>query len=226
MHTHHHQVPHGHPHAHERSRDEQEHVHGLVDDSIIRSREGVAAVSTSLAVLLVTALIQVVIFGFVHSVSLLADIIHNFGDSLTALPLAAAFLLRNKRAEKYAGYFVVLTIFVSACIEGFESLNRIAHPVAIEHLYALIFAGIVGFVGNEITAAIRLRAGKHLESPALIADGHHARADGFVSLAVVVSAVFVAAGYPIADAIIGLIITAVILRITWHSYKTIAEVRS
>ncbi len=213
-----------HSHDHGHSHDEHGHTHGLIDPSIIRSKEGVKAVSLSLVVLLTTALIQGFVFFSTNSVSLLVDLIHNFGDALTALPLGAAFLLRSKRAEKYAGYFVVLTIFVSACVAGVEAIYRLVHPQSIMHLGALIAAGFVGFAGNEIAAFIRTRAGKRLNSPALIADGVHARADGLVSLSVVASGILVVLGLQIADPLIGLIMTFVILRITWQSYNTIKNV--
>lgn len=218
QHDHH---DHGHDHGH--SHEEHGHTHGLVDPSIIRSKDGVKAVSISLAVLLVTALIQALIFFSTNSVSLLVDLIHNFGDALTALPLAAAFLLRNKVAEKYAGYCVVLTIFVSACVAGVEAISRLIHPQSVEHLFALIVAGVVGFGGNEIAAFIRTSAGKRLHSPALIADGAHARVDGLVSLSVVATGILIALGLQVADPVIGLIMTFVILRITWQSYLTIRE---
>jgi cation diffusion facilitator family transporter len=208
-------------HKHEHGPDG--HTHGLTDKSILRSKEGVQAVSWSLAVLLTTAVVQAYILSLTSSISLLADVIHNFGDALTAIPLAAAFLLRNRTAEKYAGFLVVAVIFVSAGITAFEAFKRLAHPQSLEHLYILIAAGIIGFIGNEIAAFIRLRAGKHLHSPALIADGDHARVDGIVSLSVIVSAMLVASGFQIADPIIGLLVTFAILHITWQSYKTIKD---
>ncbi len=210
-------------HHEDHSHGEHGHSHGLVDESIIRSKEGVQAVSISLAILLATALIQIVIFFTTNSISLLADVIHNFGDALTAIPLAAAFLLHNRVAERYAGYFVVATIFVSACVAGFEAISRFIHPQPVMHLYALIAAGVIGFLGNEITAYIRLRAGKHLHSAALIADGNHARVDGLVSLSVVASGVLVAIGYQMADPLIGLLMALLIFRITWQSYETIRD---
>jgi cation diffusion facilitator family transporter len=197
------------------------HSHGLVDPSIKRSRAGVRAVSLSLAVLLVTALVQTAVFLTTSSVALLADLIHNFGDALTAIPLGVAFLMRSHRAEKASGYFVVVTIFVSACVAGGEAVARLINPQPLSHLGALAIAGVVGFAGNEIAAQIRLRAGKSLESPALVADGNHARADGYVSLAVVAAAGCAAAGLRIADPLIGLTITAVILRITVQSFRTV-----
>ncbi|MGH3991250.1 MAG: cation diffusion facilitator family transporter [Pseudonocardiaceae bacterium] len=197
------------------------HSHGLVHASIKRSRAGLRAVSLSLVVLLVTALVQVTVFVATSSVALLADVIHNFGDALTAVPLGAAFLLRSFKAEKRAGYFVVAAIFVSACVAAVESVIRLLNPQHIDHLPALALAGVIGFVGNEIAAQIRLRAGRNLNSPALVADGNHARTDGFVSLGVVASAAVVALGLDIGDPIIGLTITIVILRITWQSFQTV-----
>jgi cation diffusion facilitator family transporter len=197
------------------------HSHGLIDRSITRSRDGLRAVAISLAVLLVTALAQAAIFAATGSVALLADLIHNFGDALTAIPLGIAFVLRSSVAEKRAGYFVVAAIFVSACVAAVEAVNRLIHPQTLDHLWILATAGVLGFIGNEIAAQVRLRAGRRLSSPALIADGYHARADGFVSLAVLASAVAVAVGLELADPVIGLVITVVILRITWQSLQTI-----
>jgi cation diffusion facilitator family transporter len=193
----------------------------LVDESIKRSREGLRAVALSLAVLALAAGIQLAIFLASGSVALLADLIHNFGDASTAIPLGAAFLLRSARAERWAGLFVVATIFVSACVAGVESISRLIHPQAPTHLLALAVAGLVGFSGNWLAAGIRTRAGNRLDSPALIADGNHARADSYVSLAVVATAAVVALGLSIADPLIGLAITAVILKITLDSWRTV-----
>jgi Co/Zn/Cd efflux system component len=208
-------------HGHDQEVEGHGHSHGLVDRSITSSRDGLRVVGVSLAVLLVTALVQVVIFVSTGSVALLADLIHNAGDALTAVPLGIAFFLRSFVAEKRAGYFVVFTIFVSACVAGVEAVLRLFNPQDLDHLGMLAIAGLVGFVGNEIAAQVRLRGGKRLSSPALIADGHHARVDGFVSLAVVASAAVVALGFQLGDPIIGLVITVVILRITWQSMQTI-----
>jgi cation diffusion facilitator family transporter len=166
-------------------------------------------------------LVQVAIYALSGSVALLADLIHNFGDAATAIPVGIAFLLRSERAERVAGLFVVAAIFVSACVAGVESVSRLIHPHAPTHLFALAAGGLVGFVGNWIAAIIRTRAGERLDSPALIADGNHARADSYVSLAVIASAIVVALGLPIADPLIGLGITAVILKITWDSWWTV-----
>jgi len=197
------------------------HSHGLIDPSIARSREGVRAVSLSLGVLGLTALVQTVIFFASGSVALLADLIHNYGDALTALPLGIAFLARSVRAEKLAGLAVVGAIFISACVALYETIQRLLHPEHLHHLWVLAAAGAVGFAGNEIAARIRLRAGDELASPALVADGNHARIDGFVSLGVIASAAVVALGFRLGDPLIGLVITLVILRITWASWKTI-----
>jgi cation diffusion facilitator family transporter len=197
------------------------HSHGLVARSIVSSRAGVRAVSLSLVVLLITALLQVGVFLLTGSVALLADLIHNSGDALTAVPLGIAFVMRSFKAEKRAGYFVVATIFFSACVSLWQSLERLINPQHIGHLWPLAAAGAVGFAGNEIAARIRTRAGRRLDSPAMIADGAHARTDGFVSLSVVASAVLVALGLDVGDPIVGLIMTLVILRITWQSFRTV-----
>ncbi len=187
----------------------------------MRSREGLQAVGLSLTVLALAALAQTIIFIASGSIALLADLIHNFGDASTAIPLGIAFLLRSERAERIAGLFVVAAIFISACVAGVEAVSRLIHPEAPTHLAALAAAGAIGYLGNWIAAQIRTRAGRSLDSPALIADGNHARADAYVSLAVIASAIVVALGLPIADPLIGLGITAVILKITWDSWRTV-----
>jgi cation diffusion facilitator family transporter len=197
------------------------HSHGLVDPSIVRSREGVRAVAFSLGILGATAAAQAVVYIASGSVALLADLIHNVGDALTAVPLAIAFFLRSAAAERLAGFAVILAIFVSACVAGSEASARLINPEDIDQLWAVGLAGAVGFAGNELAARVRLRAGRRLESPALVADGNHARIDGFVSLGVVLSALAVALGARIADPLIGLAITLVILRITWDSWRTV-----
>jgi cation diffusion facilitator family transporter len=226
-HSHHHHGPHTHepaPPSHDHHHGGHGHSHGLVDESIKRSREGVRAVGLSLAVLALAAATQLAIFLASGSVALLADLIHNFGDASTAIPLGAAFLLRSARAERWAGLFVVATIFGSACVAGVEAISRLIHPQTPIHLLALAAAGLIGFGGNRIAAQIRTRAGNRLDSPALIADGNHARADSYVSLAVVASAIVVALGLPIADPLIGLAITVVILKITLDSWRTVRGV--
>jgi divalent metal cation (Fe/Co/Zn/Cd) transporter len=224
IHDHGHGHPDGHHpgHHHEHDARDHGHSHGLVDRSIVRSREGIKAVSISLAVLAIAAGMQAVIFVVSGSVALLADVIHNIGDALTAVPLGIAFYLRSYRGEKIAGLAVVLAIFVSACIALYESVQRLIHPEHLSHLWVLAAAGAIGFVGNEVAAHVRLHAGRRLSSPALVADGNHARADGLVSLGVIASAVVVSLGIQVADPIIGIAITLVILRITLQSWQTIS----
>ena len=212
---------HAHDHSHAHGHAGHGHSHGLVDASIKRSRAGLRVVVVSLGVLGVTAAIQAGIYVATDSVALLADLIHNAGDALTAVPLGAAFLLRSERAEHGAGLAVVLAIFASAVTAGVFAIERIVNPLSPDHLLALGLAGAIGFVGNAIAARVRLDGGRRLDSSALIADGHHARSDAIVSLGVILSAVAVALGAPIADPIIGLVITALILRITWESWQTV-----
>jgi cation diffusion facilitator family transporter len=209
-HSHDHDHDHGHGHS-----------HGIVDRSILRSRAGVKAVSLSLLLLALASAAQASVFAFSHSVALLADLIHNAGDALTAVPLGIAFILRSVRAERLGGLAVVLAIFVSACVALYETIMRFVHPQHISHLWALAIAGAVGFIGNEVAAQVRLAAGRRLASAALVADGNHARIDGFVSLGVVLSAGLVAAGARMGDPIVGLAITLVILKITWNSWHTV-----
>lgn len=197
------------------------HSHGLVDPTIKRSRAGLNAVGWSLLVLGLTALAQTAVFVASGSIALLADLIHNFGDAATAFPLAIAFALRSARAERWAGLAVVFAIFASAVVAGYESVLRLIDPREPQHLAVVAAAGALGFAGNWIAAGIRTSAGRRLDSPALVADGAHARADAYVSLAVVASAATVALGLAIADPLIGLAITLVILRITWHSWQTV-----
>ncbi len=218
--------PADHDHAHDGHRhtpdDPQHgHSHGLVHESIKRSREGVRAVLVSLGVLGLAAVAQTVVFVLSGSVALLADLIHNFGDALTAVPLGIAFLMRSERAERSAGLFVVAAIFISACVAGAEAIQRLIHQAPPTHLWVLAGAGAIGYLGNFIASKVRRRAGHRLNSPALIADGNHAAADAYVSLAVIASAIVVALGAPIADPLIGLAITLVILRITWQSWNTV-----
>ncbi len=209
---HHHQGQHG-------------HTHGVVDPTIVRSRAGVRAVAWSLAVLAATAALQAVVFGLSGSVALLADLIHNAGDALTAIPLGIAFLAASRRSERWAGYAVVLTILVSASVAAYEAIDRLVDPRELDYLVPLALAGVIGFLGNEIAAQVRLRAGRRLESSALVADGQHARVDGIVSLGVIVSASAVAVGVEVADPIVGLVITGLILRITWQAWQTIRAER-
>jgi cation diffusion facilitator family transporter len=197
------------------------HSHGLVDPSVKRSRAGLRAVGLALLVLGITAAAQAAIFALTGSVALLADLIHNAGDALTAVPLGIAFAARSERAERWAGMAVVLAILFSACVAAYEAVARLIHPHAPDHLGAVVAAGAVGYLGNLIVARIRTSAGRRLDSPALVADGDHARVDALVSLGVVLSGLVVLAGLDVADPLIGLAMSAVIVRITWRSWQTV-----
>src|SRR3954467_3524641 len=163
-HGHDHERAHDHEHDHD---DGHGHSHGLIHESIKRSREGIRAVLISLGVLGVAAVAQTLVFALSGSVALLADLIHNFGDALTAVPLGIAFWLRSGRAERGAGLFVVAAIFISAAVAGVEAVRRLIDPTPPDHLWALAAAGAIGYVGNDIAAKVRLRAGRRLDSPAL-----------------------------------------------------------
>ena len=141
------------------------HSHGLVDESIKRSREGMRAVALALLVLGLTAAAQVVVFALSGSVALLADLIHNTGDAATAIPLGIAFALRSARAERRAGLAVVVAIFISACVAGYQAVDRLIEPADVGHLGALAAAGALGFAGNRIAALIRSSAGRRLDTP-------------------------------------------------------------
>ncbi len=188
------------------------------DFSRERSREGLRAVGLALLVLGGAAALQAVIFVATDSVALLADLLHNIGDAATAIPVGIAFFMRSRRAERLAGIAVVLAILISAIIAGYEAILRLIEPRPPTDLLVLALGGAIGAAGNWIAAIIRSNAGRRLDSAALIADGHHARADALVSVAVIVTAVLVALGFELADPIVGLLITAGILRITWHAW--------
>jgi cation diffusion facilitator family transporter len=195
-----------------------------IDDALESSAAGIRAVKISFLALMATSLAQVVIVIISGSVALLADTIHNFADALTAIPLWVAFALGVRpatrrytygfgRAEDVAGLFVVAMIALSAIVAGVESIRRLANPVPINYVGWVAAAGLVGFIGNELVAVYRIRVGRRIGSSALVADGLHARTDGFTSLAVLLGAAGVALGFPLADPIIGLIITVAILAV-------------
>jgi cation diffusion facilitator family transporter len=209
-----------------------DHTHGGVDAGIARSRDAMRTLGLSLAVLGATAAVQLIVLLWSGSVALLADTVHNFGDALTAVPLAAAFVIARRpasrrfpyglgRSEDLAGLVVVAIIVFSAGYAAFEAIARLLEPRSPDHLLATALAGVAGFAGNEWVAVYRIRSGRRLGSAALEADGHHARADGFTSLAVVAGATGVALGFPLADPLVGLAISAVILRIGWQSGREI-----
>ena len=208
------------------------HSHGAVDRIILTSSRGIWATKVSLVVLSGTAAMQVVVVVFTGSVALLADTIHNFGDAATALPLWAAFALARRpptrrftygygRAEDLAGLLIVLAILATGVIAGYESITRLDDPPEIDYLWAVVVASIVGFIGNEAVALFRIKVGKEIGSAALVADGMHARVDGLTSLAVLVGAIGVWLGAPLADPIVGLVITAAIFRIVFESGKSV-----
>jgi cation diffusion facilitator family transporter len=220
--------------AHDHSSDHGSHghSHGVVDPSITTTERGIWALKWSFVGLMITALLQVVVVTFTGSVALLADTIHNFADAATAVPLAIAFWFARKppslrfgfgygRVEDLAGVTIVFVILGSAIVAGYQSVGRLMHPVEISHLWAVAAASIVGFIGNETVAIFRIRIGREINSAALIADGQHARADGWTSLAVLAGAVGVWLGYPLADPIIGLLITIAIFGIVIQSGKAI-----
>jgi cation diffusion facilitator family transporter len=208
------------------------HTHGSVDPSISTSERGIWAVKWAFIGLFLTATLQLFVVFLSHSVALLADTIHNFGDAGTAIPLGIAFLFAKRaatrrftygfgRVEDLAGLAVVLTIFASAGVAFYQVIHRLLHPHTVTHLGAIVFASIIGFLGNELVAVFRIRVGREIGSAALIADGYHARTDGWTSLAVLAGAIGVYFGFPKADPIIGLLITVAILGIVWQSVKLV-----
>lgn len=247
-HPHDHDHDHDHPHPHDH---DHPHPHGgvkgflydlfvphthdaadSVDDALEASRAGVTAVKVSMFILLGTTILQ---FGFVlltGSVALLADTIHNFADALTAVPLWIAFVLGRRvatrrytfgfgRAEDLAGLFIVFVVALSAVIAGWEAIDRFIHPRPVENAWWLIAAGVIGFAGNELVAVYRIRVGRRIGSAALVADGVHARLDGITSLSVVLGAIGVLLGFPVADPIIGLLISISILILLWGTVKSV-----
>ncbi|ORW29182.1 hypothetical protein AWB91_24460 [Mycobacterium paraense] len=203
-----------------------------VDTALESSAVGIRAVKVSLVGLGATAAVQVVIAVASGSIALAADTIHNFSDALTAVPLWIAFAVGNRpatrrytygygRAEDIAGLFVIAMIALSALIAGYEAVVRLIHPVAIEHVGWVAGAGVIGFLGNELVALYRIRIGRRIGSAALVADGLHARTDGFTSLAVLFGAIGVAFGYPLADPIVGLIITVAIVAVLGRAVRDI-----
>jgi cation diffusion facilitator family transporter len=212
--------------------DKHGHSHGSIDPSIVSTKKGLWAVKWSFIILMITFVIQVVIVIYTGSVALLADTIHNLGDAVTAIPLGIAFLFALRkpskiftygfgRVEDLAGVIIVLIILFSAIVAGYEAVDRIIHPLPIHNIWAVVVASIIGFIGNEGVAIFRIKVGKEIGSAALVADGYHARIDGFTSLAVLFGAIGVIIGLPLADPLIGLLITLTILKIVWDSVKKV-----
>ena len=208
------------------------HVHGIVDPSLATTDRGIYAIKWSFVILAITAALQMIVVAVSGSVALLADGIHNIGDATTAIPLWIAFVLARRkptetftygygRVEDLAGIVIVLIILLSALVAGYEAINRFIHPQSIRLLEWVVIAGVIGFVGNEAVAVFRIRVGRQINSAALVADGYHARTDGLTSLAVVAGAIGVWFGYPLADPIVGLLITLAIFGIVWQSSKVV-----
>jgi len=231
-HDHHdHAGAHGH-HGHHDHHGTHGHSHGVIDATIATTDRGIWAIKWSFAILAVTAALQIAVVAISGSVALLADTIHNIADATTAIPLGIAFVLARRqptraftyglgRVEDLAGIVIVMIILFSAIVAGYEAISRLIHPQPIANLGWLAGAGIIGFFGNEIVAVFRIRVGREINSAALIADGYHARTDGLTSLAVVVGAVGVRLGFPLADPIIGLLITIAIFGIVWQSARSV-----
>ncbi|MER6767131.1 MULTISPECIES: cation diffusion facilitator family transporter [Amycolatopsis] len=241
-HAHGHGQPsgHGHDHGHGTWRHRVKHFltpHShdsadRLDTALETSQRGIRALTWSFAALFGTAVIQLALVAVTGSVALLGDTIHNFADALTALPLGIAFALGRRaatrrytyglgRAEDLAGVVVVLIIAGSAALAAYEAIDRLLHPHPVQQLWVLAAAGVVGFAGNELVARYRITVGREIGSAALVADGLHARTDGFTSLAVVLGAIGVALGFPAADPVIGLLITVAILFVLRDAAKEV-----
>src|SRR5215207_5833711 len=221
-----------HDEEHHHGHGDHGHTHGAVDPTIATSERGIWAVKWSFVGLLATALLQLVVVLLSGSVALLSDTIHNFGDAATAVPLGIAFALTRLgasrrftfgygRVEDLAGVMVVLIILFSAVVAAYQAIERLIHPQPVGLLWAVAAAALVGFIGNEAVAVFRIRVGRQIGSAALVADGYHARTDGWTSLAVLIGAVGVWLGFPLADPIVGLIIAAAIMVIVWQSDKMV-----
>ncbi len=226
-----HDHSHHHDHSHAQGR-HHGHTHGVVDPSIATTEKGLWAIKWSFVLLVITAALQMVVVAMSGSVALLADTIHNIADAATAIPLWIAFVLARRRpsatftyglgrVEDLAGLAIVAIILFSALVAGYESIDRFIHPKEIAALGWVAAAGVIGFIGNEVVAVFRIRVGREINSVALVADGYHARTDGLTSLAVVLGAVGVWLGFPLADPIVGLLITLAIFGIVWQSARAV-----
>lgn len=225
-------VHHKHDHEDEHEHSHKTHTHGVVDPGILSNERGIWAIKWSFAGLFITAIFQIVVVYFSQSVALLADTIHNVGDAATAIPLWIAFRFAQKKPTKrftygygkiedLAGVVIVLIILFSAILAMYTSIDRFIHPQKISYLWAVVAASIIGFAGNELVALFRIKVGKEIGSTALIADGYHARVDGLTSLAVLFGAIGVWLGFPLADPIIGVVISLTIFKIVWDSAKEV-----
>ncbi len=214
------------PHTHD--------AHDSIDDALEASAAGIRAVKISLLVLAVTAGLQIIVVIISGSVALLADTIHNFADALTAVPLWIAFALSRRpatrrytygygRVEDLAGLFIVIMITLSALLAGYESIRRFLEPQPVTNLLWVLIAGLIGFIGNEAVAVYRIRVGRQIGSAALVADGVHARTDGFTSLAVVLGVIGIWLGFPLADPIVGLVICIAICVLLWGTARDVGR---
>jgi cation diffusion facilitator family transporter len=214
------------PHTHD--------AHDSIDDVLEASAAGIRAVKISLLVLGVTAGLQIILVIISGSVALLADTIHNFADALTAVPLWIAFALSRRpatrrytygygRVEDLAGLFIVIMITLSALLAGYESIRRFFEPQPVANLLWVLIAGVIGFVGNEVVAVYRIQVGRRIGSAALVADGVHARSDGFSSLAVVLGVIGIWLGFPLADPIVGLVICIAIFVLLWGTARDVGR---
>ncbi|MGA7870669.1 MAG: cation diffusion facilitator family transporter [Candidatus Binatus sp.] len=212
--------------------DRHPHVHGALDPTLATTARGIWAIKWSFVALGVAAALQFAVVAASGSVALLADAIHNIGDATTAVPLWVAFLFARRKAssrftygygrvEDLAGALIVMIIFASMVVAVWQAVGRLLHPRPVNHLWALAIAGVIGFIGNEIAAVLRIRVGREMSSAALVADGYHARADGLSSLAVILGAAGVWLGFPLTDPIVGLLIAATILVIVWQSGRAV-----
>jgi cation diffusion facilitator family transporter len=223
---------HGHGHGHDHGEGGHAHTHGVIDPTIATTERGIWAIKWSFVILALTAVMQVAVVIVSGSVALLADTIHNVGDAATAIPLWIAFVFARRkpsdqftyglgRVEDLAGMTIVGLILFSALVAGYQTIDRFINPQEIQFLGAVAAAGVVGFLGNEAVAVFRIRVGREINSAALIADGYHARVDGLTSLAVVAGAIGVWLGFPLADPLVGAIITVLIFGIVWQSARAV-----
>lgn len=244
-HDHAHDHDHEHEHGHTHPAGFLGVLHGLfvphthdaadaIDDAMEASSAGIRALKISLVILLATTILQAVVFFLSGSVALLADTVHNFSDALTAIPLWVAFLLGRRaatrrytygfgRAEDLAGLFIVFVVLLSAIVAGWQSIERILNPQPLHNVGWVIVAGVIGFLGNEAVAIYRIRVGRRIGSAALVADGVHARTDGFTSLAVVLGGLGVLAGFPLADPIVGALISVAIFVLLIGTVRSIGR---
>ncbi len=221
-----------HRHTHPNGHGEHGHTHGAVDPTIATSERGIWTIKWSFVVLVATAFLQLAVVLLSGSVALLSDTIHNFGDAATAIPLGVAFALTRMgvsrrftfgygRVEDLAGVVIVLIILFSAVVAGYQAAERLINPQPVGFLWTVAAASLVGFIGNEAVAVFRIKVGREIGSAALVADGYHARTDGWTSLAVLAGAVGVWLGYPLADPLVGLLIAVAIVVIVWQSGKAV-----